>query len=77
MHRLPPYFSVTKDNTSFLIYLYFHIDPKALCPPPPLPEFCITIVFNSPGYYSRPQKSRKQWLYKVFFSWWGRGGGGK
>ena len=38
-----------------------------LVPPPPLPEFCITIVFNSPGYYSRPKRSRKQWLYKVFF----------
>ena len=44
-----------------------------LVPPPPLPEFCIAIVFNSPGYYSRPKRSRKQWLYKVFFL----AGGGK
>ena len=74
MHRLPPYFSMTKDNTSTIM----HLVPRPPFPPPP-PEFCITIAFNSPGYYSRPQKSRKQWLYKVSFFWrrGGLGGVGK
>ena len=70
MHRLPSDFAVTKDNTSFNIFILSH-RPK--CTFSPLPEFCITIVFNSPGYYSRPNKSRKQWLYKVFGG--GLGGG--
>ena len=34
-------------------------------PPPPAPEFCITIVSNSTGYYSRPMRNPRQWLCKV------------
>ena len=48
---------------------YFYIDHNAPClpppPPPPAPEFCITIVSNSTGYYSRPMRNPRQWLCKV------------
>ena len=30
------------------------------------PEFCITIVSNSTGYYSRPMRNPRRWLCKVY-----------
>ena len=45
------------------------------------PKFCITVVSNSPGYYSHPKRNVRQWLYNFSFCWggggWGDGGGDK
>ena len=56
------------------MYLYFHIDHNAPCLPP---RILHAIVSNSPGYYSRPRRNRKQWSDKVwFFCLFGFLGGG-
>ena len=56
------------------MYLYFHIDHNAPCLPL---RILHAIVSNSPGYYSRPRRNRKQWSDKVwFFCLFGFLGGG-
>ena len=56
-----------------LTLLHLHISHNAPYLPPPPPKFCITFVFHSPGYYSRPKRNWKQCLCHFF---WGGGRGG-
>ena len=68
MHRLPPYFSMTKDNTSTIM----HLVPRPPFPPPPL-NFALPLLLILLGITVVPKKVENNGYTKYLF--FGGGGG--